>query len=318
MLSRIVFGDSSAAAGWLARITNLDFSYSRLRSSSFARAGNLPSLGYQLAFGSFGAFRRTGGILATAASDNATLASSAAVAPGLGIRATATYRSTRGVTWALRTDQQLPLRTRSQEWPSGAISWQFSPAKRGWMRIISSLSTQLTFRRAETTNEQPTFGGIGEVSRTRTIDRLLAPAIAITWTGGILTTFDASRARGEQLSGGSLFRTTRQQRNGALTWSFRPPAWFGRWRSIIRTTLRYSTAENATCLRRSGQTTCVPYVDSRHTQGQLTMDTDLPSNMSAGLQMAYLLNEERQTNRRTAQLLVTAFVQLSTSVGQLR
>jgi hypothetical protein len=48
------------------------------------------------------------------------------------------------------------------------------------------------------------------------------------------------------------------------------------------------------------------------------MDTDLPSNMTAGLQMAYMLNEERQTNRRVRQVVITAFVQLSTSVGQLR
>ena len=63
---------------------------------------------------------------------------------------------------------------------------------------------------------------------------------------------------------------------------------------------------------------CVPYVDSRQVQAQLTMDTDLPSNMTAGLQMAYLLNEERQTNRKVAQVVITAFVQLSTSMGQLR
>jgi len=48
------------------------------------------------------------------------------------------------------------------------------------------------------------------------------------------------------------------------------------------------------------------------------MDTDLPPNMSAGIQMAYVLNEERQTNRKVRQLVITAFVQLATSVGQLR
>ena len=62
----------------------------------------------------------------------------------------------------------------------------------------------------------------------------------------------------------------------------------------------------------------MPYVDSRQTQTQLTMDTDLPNNMSAGLQMAYVLNEERQTNRKISQFVITAFVQLSTSVGQIR
>ena len=77
-------------------------------------------------------------------------------------------------------------------------------------------------------------------------------------------------------------------------------------------------ADNTTCLRRAGEETCVPYVDSRQTQAQLTMDTDLPNNMSAGLQMAYVLNEERQTNRKISQFVITAFVQLSTSVGQIR
>jgi hypothetical protein len=48
------------------------------------------------------------------------------------------------------------------------------------------------------------------------------------------------------------------------------------------------------------------------------MDTDLPPNMSAGLQMAYILNDERQSNRRNSQLVITAFAQMQTSVGQLR
>jgi len=30
------------------------------------------------------------------------------------------------------------------------------------------------------------------------------------------------------------------------------------------------------------------------------------------------VNEERQINRKTAQLVITAFVQLNTSVGQIR
>jgi hypothetical protein len=92
----------------------------------------------------------------------------------------------------------------------------------------------------------------------------------------------------------------------------------GRLRAPIRTTGRYSVLKNTTCLRSAGQDDCVPYVDSRHVQAQLTMDTDLPPNMSAGFQMAYLLTEERQTNRKVAQLVITAFVQLATSVGQIR
>jgi len=44
----------------------------------------------------------------------------------------------------------------------------------------------------------------------------------------------------------------------------------------------------------------------------------LPPSLGAGLQVAYLLNEERQTNRKTSQFVITAFVSFTTSVGQLR
>ena len=34
--------------------------------------------------------------------------------------------------------------------------------------------------------------------------------------------------------------------------------------------------------------------------------------------MAYVLNDERQINRKVSQVVLTAFVQFNTSVGQLR
>ena len=89
-------------------------------------------------------------------------------------------------------------------------------------------------------------------------------------------------------------------------------------RSDIRTTLRYSVSDNNSCLKIAGQGDCVPYVDSRVTATQLTMDTDFPPSLSAGFQMAYTLDDERQAFRKVSQLTITAFVQLNTSVGQIR
>jgi len=59
-------------------------------------------------------------------------------------------------------------------------------------------------------------------------------------------------------------------------------------------------------------------VDTRQSQTQLTLDTDFPPSLSAGLQMAYVINDQRQFNHKTAQLVVTAFVNMSTSVGRIR
>ncbi len=316
-LAQAVFGDSSGVADWLGHITSLDVTYSAQQGSSFSRATDTPPAGYQLALGGFDGFRQVDGLLATSATQNTTLSTGGGAVLPLGLRANATYRLTRGVIWTLRTDAQVPIRTRSEEWPNGSISWSFSPSRQLVGRLLSSVTARVGYRRVESLNEQPTFGAPGSVALNSTIDKTFTPAAAITWIGGVFTSFDMSRTTSDRLSAGNLFRSVRDAHNATVTFSFRPPT-RGRWRSNIRTTAGYSVADNTTCLRRAGQETCVPYVDSRQTQAQLTMDTDLPTNMSAGLQMAYVLNEERQTNRKISQFVITAFVQLSTSVGQLR
>jgi hypothetical protein len=316
-LAQTIFGDSADIADWLGHITGLDVTYSALLGSTFSRATDLPPANYQFALGGFDAFRQVDGQLATSATQNQTLATGGALALPLGLRANATYRLTRGVIWSLRTDEQIPIRSRSEEWPAGTINWSFTPPKQVVGKLMSNITARMGYRRLESTNEQPTFGLPGSVARNSVLEETFTPAASITWFAGVFTSFDLSQTTSDRVSAGNLFRTTRHAHNGTLTFSFKPPT-KGRWQSNIRTTAGYSVANNATCLRRAGQETCVPYVDSRQTQGQLTMDTDLPSNMTAGLQMAYVLNEERQTNRKISQFVLTAFVQLSTSVGQIR
>ena len=317
-LAQAVFGDSSGAARWLGHITGLDVTYSAQQGSVFSRATDTPNAGYQLALGGFDAFRQVDGQLATSATQTTSLSTGGVAVLPLGLRANATYRLTRGIIWTLRAEEQVPIRSRTQEWPNGTISWSFSP-RQFVGRLLSNVNARLGYRRAESINEQPTFGVAipGGVAVNSTIDRVLTPSASVTWAGGVFTTFDMSRTTSDRFSAGNLFRTVRDAHNTTVTFSFRPPT-KGRWRSNIRTTAGYSVAANTTCLRRAGQDVCVPYVDSKQTQAQLTMDTDLPTNMSAGLQMAYVLNEERQTNRKISQFVITAFVQLSTSVGQIR
>jgi hypothetical protein len=315
-LAQAVFGDSSGAANWLGHITGLDVTYSAQQGSTFSRATDTPNAGYQLALGGFDAFRQVDGLLATSAAQTTSLSTGGVAVLPLGLRANATYRLTRGIIWTLRADEQVPIRSRMREWPNGSITWSLSPRQLVG-RLLTNINARVGYRRAESINEQPTFGVAGSVAVNSTLEKAFTPSASVTWAGGVFTSFDLNRTTSDRLSAGNLFRSVRDAHNATVTFSFRPPT-KGRWRSNIRTTAGYSVAANTTCLRRAGQATCVPYVDSRQTQAQLTMDTDLPNNMSAGLQMAYVLNEERQTNRKISQFVLTAFVQLSTNVGQLR
>src|SRR6266478_6151415 len=114
-LAQAVFGDSSGVADWLGHITGLDVTYSAQQGSSFSRATDTPSAGYQLALGGFGAFRRVDGLLATSAIQNTTLSAGGVAVLPLGLRANATYRLSRGIIWTLRTGEQIPIRNRTEE-----------------------------------------------------------------------------------------------------------------------------------------------------------------------------------------------------------
>ena len=316
--AQALFGDSARLARWLGRLGNVDVAYTRQRTSSFGRAGDVPAFGYQLGLGGIDAFRNTAGLAAAAAAENSTLTGGGSAVLPFGARVNASYRRTSGVAWALRGDEQVAIHTSSRDWPSGTLTWSLAPSRRNLGRVLSSLTAQATYRRTLAVNEQPTFGSATSVSVDSATERVVTPSLSLTWMGGVLTTFDGSQGRTEHLVAGNLFKTERSQQNATVAFAFRPPRGLGRWRSNIRTTFRYSVTGNTQCLRAAGQEDCVLFVDSRQVQSQLTMDTELPPNMSAGIQMAYVLNEERQTSRKTRQLVITAFVQLATSVGQLR
>jgi hypothetical protein len=317
-LGQQLFGDSATLARLFARLANLDVSYGRAFGSTYFDAPFTPSVGYQFATGGFGSFLSQGGIPAGSASDNLNVNAAGALQLPLNLRVSANYQNTRGTTWVLRGDDQVPLKTTSVEWPSAVATWTLTPARTSVGRVIRGFTTRLTYRRREATTAQFLFNQAGGSAVTQTTERNISPSIGITWPGGVLTSYDYTQVTSDAVNAGNLFRTTRSQQGAGLNFAFRPPARIARMKNLIRATAHYTTSRNAVCLQSSGQGNCVPYVDSRQTQTQVTFDTDFPPSLSAGFQMAYVVNDERQTNHKTAQLVITAFVNFSTSVGQIR
>ena len=316
---RALFGDSAGVVRLLGRLTGPDVSYGRSWTSTYDRTPLTPSLGYQLALVGFSRFREQDGMRAGAAADNYSFNLGGGAELPVGLRVRANYQRLQGITWVLRTDQQVPLRTRGRDWPSATVAWSVAAPRGAIARLLASLTAQVTYRRRESATEQSALiGDSAGAARTQLTERYLTPTVALTWVKGILSSFDAARLKTEQLAAGNLFRSERNQAGGNLVFAFRPPASLARMPRDIRTTLRYQETRTTSCLQAAGQAVCVPYVDSRQAQAQLTLDTEFPPSLSAGFQMAYLVNDERQASRKTSQLVITAFVNLSTSVGQIR
>jgi hypothetical protein len=318
-LGEAVFGDGATLARVLGRITAVDLRVGRTVTSSFNRSAVTPTLEYQLGLGGLDRMRSEGGRLAASASENTVLnAQTGAVLP-LGLRFTTAYQRTRTESWLLRGAEQVPIYAWSRDWPSLSAAWTLSLPPAGPGRLLRGLTAQLSYRERETHSEQVGLAGAGGgVTRRASTDRAVSPSLTLTWAGGVVTSLDAADTRTEQLTAGSLFRATRGTRNLNVSFLVRPLSRLLGLPAPVRGNGRYSTNRNEVCLRSAGQQACVPYADTRQTQAEFTLATDIPPNISAGFQMAYVLNEERQTNRKNSQLVFTAFVTMTTSVGQLR
>ncbi len=315
---RRLFGDTSAGGRMAARLQPLDVNLGRTVASLYAATGLDPSLRYALGLLSLDGFRRQGDVLARSATDITSLTARSGATLPLGLRLGVDYQRSHGETWTIRTGEQVPIRTRSQQWPSGSLGWSVSP-RRFLGGIVTSLTAQAAYRRSEGVTEQPRVGvgaTAGETSITSSTDRAVTPTLSVTWRFGLLMSFDGTALRSEQVQAGTRYETATDTRNVNLTFTLRPA--FIPLREGIRTNARLSRVGTTRCIQSPGQDGCVAYVDSRQTSAQLTIDTDLPPDLGAGLQLAYLINEERQTNRKTSQLILSAFVSFTTSVGQFQ
>jgi hypothetical protein len=321
-LSRGFFGDSSWVVRVIRHLTNISLAYSRSRQSSFSQVAGSPTADYQLGLGSLTSFRFQGGVPASSALETATTSASGGADLVGGLRITTTYQTTTGVTWFLQGTTPVPLEISSLDWPSGSVAWTISPSRNGLGigQFLSGATAQLAFRRHVSTTAQSLLGAFGttQLSLNQATDRALAPSLTLTWIYGILTSADYSTDRSESVQSGSLFLTRNTATNAYIAFAFRPPQKLIHLPTPIRASARVTVTATTTCIEATDATSCVSYVDTRQRQTQFSMDTDFPPLFSAGLQVGYILNEQRQLNQKNGDLTITAYVSLSTSVGQFR
>ncbi|HYK09818.1 MAG TPA: cell surface protein SprA [Gemmatimonadales bacterium] len=320
--ARSTFGDSSLAARLLKHLASIDFTLTRSRGSSFAQAPGEPSTSYELGLGSLEAFRHQAGVEASSATQTTTGAANANADLLLGFRVTTTYQATTAISYVLRGILPAQVSSHARDWPNGTLSWSYSPSTGGLGlgRLLNGVTAQVNVRKHETSTLQPSVGNGADLpaSISQATERVTAPSLALSWIHGVLTSADYSTDRQEQTSSGSLVRTTTSTSNAYIAFAFRPPQSIVKLPTDIRTNARYTVVKSSQCIQPVSIERCIPFVDTQQKQTQLSMDTDFPPTFSAGLQVAYILNAQKQLAQKTAQLTITAYVSLSTSVGQFR
>ncbi len=313
-LLRGLAGDSAFVVRLARLIQPADVSFSREFRSSFDRASFFPDFRYQLALGGIDDFRRREGITATGAADLRTRTSAGGLELPLGLRLRAIYQDLENTSWIRRGEGQGELRQTSREWPSGTVSWLYSPR---WAlnKVVTNVTTQARYRKAITTTLQPTIGS--SAARTDNRSTTVNPSVTVSWVGGVLTGAQYGRTLTDVVTSGNVTRTDRVDWGGNLGLSFRAPSLL-KLRSPLRGSAALTVSDAVVCLTRAGGGECTPISDSRRRQVDVRLDTGFSPAITGGASFGYVLTEQRNTATKLSQVIFTVFAEINFSAGQVR
>jgi hypothetical protein len=322
---RGVLGASSPLVRVLDRVSQLDFATRSDRRSQFDRAGFDPGTAYQLGLGGAGAFRRQRDRPASAASESRQTRLASGLRLPLNFSITSSYAERRIVTWALRSGGQQQLLTTETEWPDVTGRWTWTPRHRLIRRALLGVSATAAVRVRESQTVQPPLRAATGGAMSRPADvrgsqetRSRPVALSLSWAPRLVTNLSVGDERVRTDRSGIVTLYDRRLTSADLSFAFRAPPGLLRLPSEVRTSLRYLRSANKGCVRRAGSAGCVPTADSERREYHLTMDTDMPPNVSAAFALSYVLTEDAQVNRRFSQFIVTATVSVSFAAGEIR
>jgi len=324
-LARGLSRDSSLLAKLFDRLNPVDVSTRSGLRSQFSQRGVTPGLGYQLALGGVDAFRAYGGQPADAARQDHEVRLAGGLRLPLGISLASDYLRQEVTSWARRADGQTQMRQTEVDWPSVTGRWVWSPRQPLVRAVLTSVSAAASYRERETqTIQSALLAGLldgssvgGEVSTSQNT-RSWPLSLTLNWAPRVITTFSYSYNHTESDQSGNVLRADRNDVGADLSFAFRVPPELIPLRSDVRTALRYSNSLSVGCIERAGDSTCVSISDSRRRQMNLTMDTDMPPNVSAGLGISYIVTEDAYANRKFSQFVFTASVTVNFSAGGSR
>jgi hypothetical protein len=312
------FGDSTLFAKIFRGIQPFDVSFLRELRSAFDRVPFDASFKYQLAYGKLGSFRSQNGVPSTSAGDLTTLAAGGSVQFPLGLMLRLNFRDQEGYTWSLRSGQneQTEVVARAREWPSGSVSWTWSP-RTALRRLVSIINASARYVENRTENVQAGLAG-SEGSTAVTTGKTLSPSVSLTWIGGVVTALQHGRSSSDQLTSGNVSTREQQDWNASVNFGFKPPRSLVRLSSDLRTTMTYVTSSATVCLLQAGSDECVPISDTYRSAFDVRLDTGFSAQVRGGASFSYVITGQRHLSREYAQTVFSVFAEIFFVSGQIR
>ncbi len=309
---RQLLGDSSSVGNAIRRFRPLDISRRTTRTSTYDLATFEPSLGYILGLGGLSSFLSQDGQLALGATETVSTQLATGLDFGFGLSLTGVYNEiTTDRYQSIGGAQRLAV-IYQREWPSGTVRFS-RPFSSGPFALLS-LGATLRERQGSTT--QPVSATIVSVITNQT--RNIAPELAVTFRNGVAMTGNYNMLKQETGSNGSLTLLDQADLNGSLSYAFPLPRALSRVRKLARSSFSVLVSKATQCLVRTANADCEIISDTRRQEYRGSIDTDIISSLTAGLQLGYTVNDFRSLDRKNSQLFLVASLNLSLFAGDYR
>jgi hypothetical protein len=178
------------------------------------------------------------------------------------------------------------------------------------------LSLGATLRQRQGSTTQPVTAVVVSVVSNQT--RNLSPELGITFRNGVALASNLSLLKQQSSSNGSLTLLDQADLNGSLSYAFRLPRALSRARKLARSSFSVVVSKASQCLSRAATAECQVISDTRRQEYRGSIDTDIISTLTAGLQLGYTVNDFRNLDRKNTQLFLAASLNLSLFAGDYR
>ena len=309
---RELLGDSSGVGNLIRRFRPLDISRRTTRTSTYDLAVFDPSLGYILGLGGLSSFLSQDGQLALGATQTVATQLATGLDFAFGLTITGLYSETTTDRYQTIGGSQRLAVIFQREWPSGQVRFS-RPFSSGPFAL---LSLGATMRQRQGSTTQPVSATIVSVVSNQT--RNFSPEMGITFRNGVALASNLNLLKQETASNGSLTLLDQADLNGSLSYAFPLPRALSRVRKLARSSFSVVVSKATQCLSRDANSACQVISDTRRQEYRGSIDTDIISTLTAGLQLGYTVNDFRNLDRKNSQLFLVASLNLSLFAGDYR
>ena len=312
---RQIVGDSSDIGAMIRRFRAFDVSYRVVNSSTYDLATFEPSPSYMLALGSLETLMHQDGQTALGAARTATTQFGTGIEFPFGLTATVNYANSLTDRFQRIGGTQRPTSIRTKEWPSGALRFN-RPFGTGPISLLA-LGTTLR-KRSSSTTQAVTDVGSGAPSVISNESRNFIPELAVTLRSGVAFAGTWNFLKQQSIANGNQTLLDQADLNGTLSYAFALPRSISRTGKVARSSLSMTVSKATQCLQRQNQAACEVISDTRRQEYRGSVDTDVVSSLTAGLQLGYTINDFRHLDRKNSQIFLVASLTLSLFAGDFR